>query len=574
MITLFFAWLFCLWLSIAFGLGARSVLHAVFPRTEDRTAKHSPDLIALFGFAFLTVLVSYLSLVVPIGLPVQAGVLLAGIALTVRHFSEFRALGARALRRLRSLGWFYRLLAGVVLLTALWEGVNEITLEDTLVYHMPAVRWISEYPVVPGLGNLHGRLAFNSHFFIISALFEIEFAKNLIMYPLNSFLFALLAMRLIVNIDRAAGQKEWFPFLLNTLLLLLAAYFSLRHVESISTDIPNSVLTIYIFLLFLELSRHKEFFRPFLLVTLVLTAITFKLSSIFLAVLLPGFLLSFSRRRLAALAALGALVLFPFFYRNVVLSGYLVYPYPELDLFEVEWKIPEDAVHFEKDLIKTWNRRSWALGLNQMGDFSLTENEYQVIETYSQMTFRDWFIPWWNHRVRAWKPIFIINLLIIIPLIMSLFRREYKITALIATILLGFLFWFFNAPAPRLAAGLLTFGSALTIAYGLQPVLQRFDLRRGYAYVIVGAGVLLLWSYQIRKNRILDGELEAARLFYPHPIVIQPTTPFRGDNFTMQVAPPRTNFCGANDFPCTPYPKKNLALRGDDLGAGFRIAAP
>ena len=572
MLTLLIAWLWILWLSTAFGLGALAVLHAIFPGSQDHLAKQSPDLVALFGFAMITVLVSFLSIVVPIGLPVQAGFLLAGAVLTVRYFSELRAMSLRALRKLRSLGWFYKVLAGVVLLTALREGVNEITLEDTLVYHMPAVRWISEYAVVPGLGNLHGRLAFNSHFFIISALFEVEFSENLILYPLNSFLFALLSLRLIVNIERATAQKDWFLFVLNTLLLILASYFCLRHVDSISTDIPNSVLSIYVFLIFLEYGRQKEeHFRPFLLAALILTAITFKLSSIFLGVLLLGFLFAYSWRRLVAFAVLGVLVLFPFIYRNVILSGYLVYPYPELDLFDVEWKIPKEYVTFEKDLIKTWNRRTWTNAPPRTEGFSLTEDEKLVIETYSPMTFREWFPPWWNDRVRAWKPIFVINLFLFIPLLMSLFRREYRITAVVGTILLGFLFWFSNAPAPRLAAGLLTFGAAITIAYGLSPLFRKFTLKRPYAYWIVGAGILLLWAYQIRKDRIFEGRLGVSSLFYPHPIVLEPTRPLQGVNFTMQVAPPATNFCSANPFPCTPYPKKNLAMRGEDFQAGFLL---
>jgi hypothetical protein len=36
---------------------------------------------------------------------------------------------------------------------------------DSGLYHLNAIRWISTYPIVLGLGNLHGRLAFNQSFF-------------------------------------------------------------------------------------------------------------------------------------------------------------------------------------------------------------------------------------------------------------------------------------------------------------------------------------------------------------------------------------------------------------------------
>jgi hypothetical protein len=36
---------------------------------------------------------------------------------------------------------------------------------DSGLYHFNAIRWINSYPIIPGLGNVHGRLAFNQSFF-------------------------------------------------------------------------------------------------------------------------------------------------------------------------------------------------------------------------------------------------------------------------------------------------------------------------------------------------------------------------------------------------------------------------
>ncbi len=37
---------------------------------------------------------------------------------------------------------------------------------DTDLYHAQSIRWIEEYGIAPGLGNLHHRLAYNSAFFL------------------------------------------------------------------------------------------------------------------------------------------------------------------------------------------------------------------------------------------------------------------------------------------------------------------------------------------------------------------------------------------------------------------------
>ena len=46
---------------------------------------------------------------------------------------------------------------------------------DTYLYHAQAIRWIEEYGVVPGLGNLHHRFAYNNSVFSLQALFSLSF---------------------------------------------------------------------------------------------------------------------------------------------------------------------------------------------------------------------------------------------------------------------------------------------------------------------------------------------------------------------------------------------------------------
>lgn len=37
---------------------------------------------------------------------------------------------------------------------------------NTDLYHVQSIRWIEEYGIAPGLGNLHYHLAYNSAFFL------------------------------------------------------------------------------------------------------------------------------------------------------------------------------------------------------------------------------------------------------------------------------------------------------------------------------------------------------------------------------------------------------------------------
>src|SRR5215471_978333 len=44
---------------------------------------------------------------------------------------------------------------------------------DAGLYHLSAIRWISSYPIIPGLANLHDRLGFNSSYFLFQSMLDV-----------------------------------------------------------------------------------------------------------------------------------------------------------------------------------------------------------------------------------------------------------------------------------------------------------------------------------------------------------------------------------------------------------------
>ena len=43
---------------------------------------------------------------------------------------------------------------------------------DSGLYHVPTIEWLTAYPIVPGLGNLHARYGFNQSYFLYAALID------------------------------------------------------------------------------------------------------------------------------------------------------------------------------------------------------------------------------------------------------------------------------------------------------------------------------------------------------------------------------------------------------------------
>ena len=78
---------------------------------------------------------------------------------------------------------------------------------DSGLYHFNSIRWLQEYAIVPGLGNLHGRLAYNNTFFgyiaSLNAFPPFSYGHNLG----NSFLLILVFAECLYPIFHRRAQN-------------------------------------------------------------------------------------------------------------------------------------------------------------------------------------------------------------------------------------------------------------------------------------------------------------------------------------------------------------------------------
>lgn len=129
-------------------------------------------------------------------------------------------------------------------------------------------------------------------------------------------------------------------------------------------------------------------------------AITVKLSAamIILLIIIPVTELIKAKnwRKIIQYVLLGIVIVSPFLIRNVMISGYLIYPYPELDLFNVDWKMPKYTLLFDRNEINAWG---W--GLNDIYKYNAS--------------FSEWF-PAWRGKMGSRRFImFVVNIVLIIP---------------------------------------------------------------------------------------------------------------------------------------------------------------
>ncbi|MDZ7776438.1 MAG: hypothetical protein U5L09_12955 [Bacteroidales bacterium] len=181
----------------------------------------------------------------------------------------------------------FLVLAGLVLSIAA-IAANGINHHDTGLYHAQSIKWIQNYPVVPGLGNLHHRLAFNSMLFPVEALFSVNYYINpldtkIIIYPLSALVSIVVFSRLfyLVFLETRNRSFSGWKFTFYLLVLVLSLNYLLIFIASPAPDTITAILVIYI----LIDSTHKNYTigykRLLFFFMLALAALTIKLSYLF-----------------------------------------------------------------------------------------------------------------------------------------------------------------------------------------------------------------------------------------------------------------------------------------------------
>jgi hypothetical protein len=119
---------------------------------------------AWLGYAFIIGFNQIYSLFFPVDHYAFLSLLiLAGISLGFGHQSLLNA-GRRAWKDLLHHKLVYFVCLSLVILALAYCSARLTRHYDTAFYHLNAVEWANAYPAVPGIVNLHGRLAYNSSF--------------------------------------------------------------------------------------------------------------------------------------------------------------------------------------------------------------------------------------------------------------------------------------------------------------------------------------------------------------------------------------------------------------------------
>jgi len=466
--------------------------------------------------------------------------------------------------------------AAAALLLTLWLANRAMAPEmhpDAGLYHLSTVEWLSAYPIVPGLGNLNWRLAFNSSYFVYMAAMDFgpwsHHAQHVAVYLM------LLALSL---------QVGWSGVcvLLGTRVMRCQDLFRLVLIPAIvrkmwagihegEPDLAMWVLGIVIvdqLIQVLENPSREGSDRTSVLAVLMVSgaAIAVRLSAGMLAIAACLVVLIWCARKAKTAVGtrgrsirsimpvlLSSLLIAVWVLRGYVLSGYPAFP-NTLGGVRVDWRVPGSIASSEARWIMSWAR--------------LPGVEPDVV-------LRDWaWLSPWLKKVTALGSFDLVAPMAIafVGLLVALARRrrwearELGLMGVAAVPIASLGFWFATAPEPRFAgaAAWLLAACSVLLAAERWGQARRHGFGRAVLLVVV---VAALAPHLTAPKRIPPGPDEG---FYPlpHVDVVEVTLP----SGLTYLRPVRENQCWDAPLPCAPYPPDDLELRSPgDLSRGFRV---
>lgn len=541
----------------------------------------------LLGWAFSLLILQMLNFVVAIRswvvIPLFAAGLLMSIPALRAYITHFDRESIPT-----SLIW----IAACFTIIAAWvasRGMYPVANFDSGLYHLPTIRWINTYPIVPGLGNLHGRLAFNQSFFTYAAALNAGWLSKFAHGTANGFLFLVVLFQAAQGLWRCSrvpttchgsSALTWGADLL-VLPVLMYLGLSSEGLTSPTPDLAATLLQLSMFLIFVrgvgewKTKGEPPHFAATILPLLAATAITVKLNTIaFSASILAASILyeihpSYPDSKFFARTALrlapAAVIMGVWLLRGLILSGCPLYP-ATAGCLSLDWAVPGDKVADMSNWVYSWAREPGVHWRLVLGDWR-------------------WLGPWMARESRDLIG-FVFPLAASLVLVVSAVavRRHASRKSgspvgrsdfiILIPVVLGLLFWFFTAPDPRFGRALfwmLSMSGGLLLLASLEP------LFRGRTYRIAVLGLFVAINAPFFAYVALKGGSRITRISISgwHPIPAPRLVARLTSSGLIVYVPERGERCWDGPLPCTPYFNPYLALRVKGrLDRGFVDRSP
>ena len=360
---------------------------------------------------------------------------------------------------------------------------------DSCLYHIATLRWFEQYPIIPGLGNVHLRLAFNHSYYLYASLFDTGPLRGHGEHLPNGLLLLSILVPAAASLPTVLDWRRPQPnssYLTVALAGVLVDLLLGCNLPSPTADVAVATTGTVLILLAIGPAADGAPFTPFRLRALgviAIAAVIAKPSAVIVAAPFALYALVEAwrgeasrgtwRGTAAALAIAAAVLVVPWLVRGAVLSGYPLFP-SEIGDLGLSWRVPA------------------GVGPREL----LYERAFARLRADADFT-ADY--PWVRHWLRLeWLE----NREFLIPaatlLVAGLFaailalrqRRPLPMARSAVPVGAALVLWWALAPDPRFAVPLLWCAACLAVLFALELAHWRTDLAPRAARVLLAAAVV------------------------------------------------------------------------------------
>lgn len=498
---------------------------------------HQFILATLIGAALNSAVLGFLSFWIPITAMVSVVIAALTLFVFVKPMVDLLRSVSRSVKSWSISEWIG---FGVVLCVGVVCSLKPSLHNDSGLYYNQFIKWIGSYPVVPGLGNLHYRLGFNSHWHLLSAAFDMKSIGLSSTDDLNGLIFVLIGLGAFDSVSRISNLDL---FDLIWALSILPLFWLLRFLTSTTPDVASALIPFVYFAYFWD--KKSKASLP-VLALLICFAATIKVLSILHGIILIPIIYRAIRQQnwsaLLITSAFVSIVLVPWFARNVVQTGYLIFPLESIDLFSVEWKVPAQLSAHVRELVEA-HAKFGSYDVKDIGRPSI-----------------DWVGSWLSVQSKGVMMMLVVVMISailiffgeLVRLVRSKFNNGSAETVFLSfMVLVSLAFWWKSGPNPRFVYGVLFFFLATSIALGFSELKLGKWLRYapflGLVSLIMVTPTVLFESGPKRPVEFSVMTGKSSDIYYP-------TT---------------TDKCWDHELPCADMDRPALQFRGSSMEQGF-----
>lgn len=429
---------------------------------------------------------------------------------------------------------------------------------DTSLYHAQSIRWIEEYGIVRGLGNLHGRLAYNSSSFALSALYSMAFLGGQSYHCAAGWLaFLLAAVSLEVINSLRNGRLRISDFARVMCIYYLVNIYD--EMVSPASDYFMVLTAFYIVIRWLDLLEEetRKTLPYALLCVLGVFLMTVKLSAALILILTiyPACNLIREKRlrETVTYLILGFVTALPYFIRNVIISGWLVYPFTQIDFFDMAWKMPKGTADYDAREIQVWGR----------GYTDVTRYDISV---------REWLPDWFRSLAGSDKLLVAaaaVSVCVLfaygVGMACGLWRKRWGLLLVQITVAGSFLFWLCTSPLMRYGCVYVYLMPAVVLGGVYDELITA--KKRGIGLCGIAAVLLVLLYKGAALGRLIADSHVNDYLVLQKDYENYETYPYKIEDVTF-FCPVEGDRTGYESFPSSPTEAK-IGFLGENLEDGF-----